>query len=334
MTRGNLDPQQIQVKRRQGNASVIQMFGGGSPLVNEISIYDANGNLVSSGRTIASIGGALLKTNSVNNGSQTILNLKNGSNITIADDGVGGITITASGGLLIKTNGTNNASQTVLNLQNGAGIVITDNGSGNISIAISSPSDSTKYLDGSATPTFKQVRDSDLSLTNITTNNVSTSRHGFAPILPNDATKFLDGTGGFTAPSLGATASIQVNGSNVGNAAITPGVYDVTFSYPGSPPNSRIFNLLISPRNLTFAANFVGSYGYCSTNPSVGVSYSVYQNGVLCGTVSISTSGVFTFSTVGGAVLSFVAGDKLSILTPATDLSLADVAMTFAGVRT
>lgn len=37
-----------------------------------------------------------LKTNSVANGSQSILNLKNGTNITITDDGVGGITIASS----------------------------------------------------------------------------------------------------------------------------------------------------------------------------------------------------------------------------------------------
>ncbi|HWR15159.1 MAG TPA: hypothetical protein VN577_10040 [Terriglobales bacterium] len=36
------------------------------------------------------------KTNSVTNGSQTLLNLKAGANITLADDGSGGITVTSS----------------------------------------------------------------------------------------------------------------------------------------------------------------------------------------------------------------------------------------------
>lgn len=39
-----------------------------------------------------------LEHNGTNNGSQSILNLKNGSNVTITDDGVGGITIASSGG--------------------------------------------------------------------------------------------------------------------------------------------------------------------------------------------------------------------------------------------
>jgi hypothetical protein len=40
----------------------------------------------------------LLQTNGTDNGSQTLLNLIQGSGITIADDGLGGITISASGG--------------------------------------------------------------------------------------------------------------------------------------------------------------------------------------------------------------------------------------------
>jgi hypothetical protein len=45
------------------------------------------------------------------------------------------------------------------------------------------------------------VRDVDLSLTDVTTNNVSTSKHGLAPKAPNDATKYLDGTGAYSVPA-------------------------------------------------------------------------------------------------------------------------------------
>ena len=38
------------------------------------------------------------------------------------------------------------------------------------------------------------------TLTDETNNNVSTSAHGLTPKLPNDATKYLDGTGAFSAP--------------------------------------------------------------------------------------------------------------------------------------
>ena len=43
-------------------------------------------------------GSIVLQTDGVNNGSQSILNLKEGTNITLTDDGVGGVTIDASGG--------------------------------------------------------------------------------------------------------------------------------------------------------------------------------------------------------------------------------------------
>lgn len=54
------------------------------------------------------------------------------------------------------------------------------------------------------------IAESNLTLTDITTNNVSTSEHGFAPKLPNDATKFLNGTGGYTVPS-GAGDALVAN---------------------------------------------------------------------------------------------------------------------------
>lgn len=57
---------------------------------------------------------------------------------------------------------------------------------------------------GTTTPSvYRAVTDADLSLSAITTNNVSTTKHGFAPTLPNDATKFLDGTGNYSSPGIG-----------------------------------------------------------------------------------------------------------------------------------
>lgn len=44
---------------------------------------------------------------------------------------------------------------------------------------------------------FLKNVDADATLTDITTNDVSTTKHGFVPKAPNDATKFLDGTGVF-----------------------------------------------------------------------------------------------------------------------------------------
>lgn len=45
------------------------------------------------------------------------------------------------------------------------------------------------------------VTDANLSTSDVTTNDVSTSKHGFAPKAPNDATKYLDGTGNYSVPA-------------------------------------------------------------------------------------------------------------------------------------
>ena len=47
------------------------------------------------------------------------------------------------------------------------------------------------------------VTDANMTTTDITTNNVSTSKHGFAPKAPNDTTKFLRGDGTWAVPSSG-----------------------------------------------------------------------------------------------------------------------------------
>jgi len=66
-----------------------------------------------------------------------------------------------------------------------------------------SPSNGAKFLAGNNPPTWEDVDDADLVLSDVLTNNVSTTKHGFAPKLPNDATKYLDGTGNWSVPAGG-----------------------------------------------------------------------------------------------------------------------------------
>ncbi len=94
----------------------------------------------------------LLEHNGVPNGSQSILNLIAGSNISITDNGIGGLTfnVATPTTLLLEHNGTVNGSQTLLNLIGGTNTTITDNGSGGITIASSGMTISTA---GTASPT-------------------------------------------------------------------------------------------------------------------------------------------------------------------------------------
>ncbi len=75
-----------------------------------------------------------------------------------------------------------------------------------------------------------------------TTNNVSTTKHGYAPKAPNDATKFLDGTGAYAVPAGPEIAQILVTDPN--GAAIATG---------DGQAYLRI-NSLLNGRNLTAVA--------------------------------------------------------------------------------
>lgn len=68
---------------------------------------------------------------------------------------------------------------------------------------LTAPNDATKFLNGAFAPAWAQVKDSDLSTSDTTSNNVSITKHGFAPKAPNDVTKFLNGLGAYSAPASG-----------------------------------------------------------------------------------------------------------------------------------
>lgn len=46
-----------------------------------------------------------------------------------------------------------------------------------------------------------KIREEQLTLRDVTINNVSTSAHGLIPKAPNDATKYFDGTGAYSVPN-------------------------------------------------------------------------------------------------------------------------------------
>lgn len=72
---------------------------------------------------------------------------------------------------------------------------------------------------GAVVAASNDYSEAQLSFTDITTNNVSITKHGFAPKAPNDNTKFLDGTGAYSVPSGGGGA-----GGGWGAGSFTPPV--------------------------------------------------------------------------------------------------------------
>lgn len=61
------------------------------------------------------------------------------------------------------------------------------------------------------------VVESEITLADNTTDDVNTARHGFAPKAPNDATKYLDGTGAWSVPagSGGGSGGSSGNGGHL-----------------------------------------------------------------------------------------------------------------------
>ena len=141
---------------------------------------------------------ALLETNGTPNGSQTLLNLQQGTGVTLTDNGSGQVTIASTGAVGTVTH-TGALTSNALILGDGAADIS----------AMSSLGTTTTVLHGNAggAPSFGSVTEGDISLTNNTTNDVSITQHGFAPKLPNDATKFLNGIGTYTSAGSGTVTN-------------------------------------------------------------------------------------------------------------------------------
>lgn len=69
---------------------------------------------------------------------------------------------------------------------------------------ITTGTDDTKYVTSKA---IKDAADGLITLTDVTTNNVSTTKHGFVPKAPNNTTTFLRGDGSWAAPTATALSS-------------------------------------------------------------------------------------------------------------------------------
>lgn len=139
---------------------------------------------------------------------------------------------------------------------------------------------------------------------------------------------------------LGQVVEVVYDGTNfqmMAGAGATLNTFAVVSAVTGKPAASQIVAIYTAFSTETFPANFGSpnqSYGSVGTNPTSTASYTVNKNGSSVGTVSISTSGVFTFTTSGGTSFSLAAGDRLTIVAPSSqDATLADVGITLVGTR-
>jgi len=137
-------------------------------------------------------------------------------------------------------------------------------------------------------PAYVALHEADLVLANNTTNNVSTAAHGFTPILPNNASVWLNGTGAWTAPA--GAGTVTTTGS------------------PGSG-NLTAFSGATSITNTNLAGDVTTSNSSTTTIAANAVTYSKFQQVAATSLVGNTAGGAANAGNIGIAGgLSFVGG--------------------------
>ncbi|PWT75537.1 MAG: hypothetical protein C5B59_08645 [Bacteroidetes bacterium] len=268
----------------------------------------------------------ILETNEVQNGSQFLLDLHAGQNITLTDNGSGRVTVaTTAPALALQTNETPNGSQSLLDLHAGSNVTLTDNGSGRVTIAsVATP----------GTPLPSSARWGMWAAQAIFQGGSAPS--GF--FYQNDNTSFLTG-GGFSnlcaAPgsSNGAYCSFAGgNGLYYGQKWLWAG-RDITilarFCYISSTNGTPLCGVGISDLS-TFSA-FANAVVIVPSGSTGSPTYlgAVYSGSSLIGTVNSgvvigSTFHDFKISISGGTATFFIDGTSFGSVgsVPATALAL------------
>lgn len=156
--------------------------------------------------------------------------------------------------ILYRSDGTNWASVS-------PAATLADGDYGDITVGSSG---TTFTIDAGAVTEAKQT------LADNTTNDVSTSAHGYAPKAPNDATKYLDGTGAYSVPGASSEQKTPafVEATDTTNLWEYPGIGDghiyVTIDGGGSAITTGVKGDLYVPfsitlKNVTLLADQSGS---------------------------------------------------------------------------
>lgn len=107
------------------------------------------------------------------------------------------------------------------------------------------------------------------------------------------------------------------------------GSYDLRFGFSATPTAGLILDTIMVPRGITIPANMVGSLGKVFVLPTATFDMLLKDDGTTIGTISVSTAGVFTFTTVGGTDKFVAVGSELSLHAPAVaDATIQNLTMT------
>lgn len=130
----------------------------------------------------------------------------------------------------------------------------------------------------------------------------------------------------------------DADGEQVGNgiddfilgeaASASDNEYLISLSYVGTPGAQGTMGVHSVQTACTIPIDFDGATGDVITAPASDFIIDVQKDGVIVGTITISSGGVFTFDTTGGATIPLVFGSRLSFHGPSSVGTAADIGIT------
>jgi len=187
--------------------------------------------------------------------------------------------------------------------------IFVGNGS-NVATDVAMSGDATIVASGALTVGANKIQEGKLDLSDVTTFNVTTARHGFAPKAPNDASKFLDGTGAYTTPS----------GFAPGGAPYYPGYqagrfYGTPYASSGGTRTTAANILYAAPFYCAVATTFTKIGFRCTSGGAGNFELGIYNNNNgIPGTLfhdfgsTVVTTSSFVANTLTGQTITLAVG--------------------------
>lgn len=124
--------------------------------------------------------------------------------------------------------------------------------------------------------------------------------------------------------------TLRVSGIGSGNATTYLAAFDFLGGTP--PTTSEVMGIHSFPVSVTFPGNFTGSTGYIQIDPTATVTAIISDTGGPVGTMVVSNTGVYSFTTTSGSPITFGASDAMIVTAPASaDATAANFGWTMLG---
>lgn len=109
--------------------------------------------------------------------------------------------------------------------------VLIGNGTGSIAVTSVGATNTVLHGNTGADPTYSAVVEADITLADNTTNDASTSKHGFLKKLDNNSAHFMDGQGNWSSPSSSGGIATIASGSFPAAATLSITNIAATYAY-------------------------------------------------------------------------------------------------------